>query len=72
MKKKNEITFFEVCNYYFGARWIKSKGKRKYFNRGICILNAFFFWFIIPIFIISSPYLYFKFKKILERKRNRK
>ena len=71
MKNKNKVTFLEVCKYYFGTRSIKGKGsrKRRYFNRGICILHAFLFWLIIPLFIISSPYLYFKFKRILEKKR---
>ena len=74
MKNKNKVTFLEVCKYYFGARSIKGKGsrKRRYFNRGRCILYVFFFWLVIPVFIISSPYIYFKFKKSLERKRNRK
>ena len=63
--------FFNVWEYYFSKEYrIDDDGKRTYWNRGDIILSAFLFYLILPIFIMSSPYIYFKFRKIL-RKENK-
>ena len=60
--------FWEVWEYYFSKEYTIKNGKREYLNRGDIVLSAFLFFLIIPIFIISSPYIYFKFRKILREK----
>ena len=70
---KNKIGFLDVWKYYFNAKYIIEKGKKEYFTRGVAIMFAFSFWLVIPIFIISSPILYYKTKKhILNKKRGGK
>ena len=64
--------FMEVWKYYFNTRYITSKGKRKYFTRGICIAFGFTFYLVIPIFILSSPFIYFKTRKKLKNENNKR
>ena len=65
------LKFFDVWKYYFSVRYIIDKKERVYFDRGTCITFAFLFFLIIPIFILYSPYLYYKTKKRMERKHER-
>ena len=66
-------TFEEVWNYYMSKNYIKTKeGKKRRLNRGDIIGAALMGLFIIPFLIVSSPYLYLKFRRRLIKKINKR